>query len=59
MDAKLQIYVWELRKDSGLTLEQLSEHTGLSRATLGSYKGFQRHQHLCRHQAVTVLWCDH
>ena len=40
MDVNLLISerIWELRKDSGLTLEQLAERTGLSRAALWNYE---------------------
>lgn len=40
MDVDLLISerIWELRKDSDLTLEQLAEQTGLSRGALGNYE---------------------
>lgn len=39
-DAKLVLHerFWELRKDRGLTLEQLEKQTGISKSALGSYE---------------------
>ncbi len=39
-DAKLVMHerFWELRKDQGLTLEQLEKQTGISKSALGSYE---------------------
>ncbi len=34
----IQERLWELRKDKGLNLEQLSEATGISKSALGSYE---------------------
>ncbi len=34
----IQERLWELRKDKGLNLEELSELTGISKSALGSYE---------------------
>ena len=34
----IQERLWELRKDKGLNLEELSKLTGISKSALGSYE---------------------
>ena len=34
----IQERLWELRKDKGLNLEELSELTGISKSAIGSYE---------------------
>ena len=35
---RVQERLWELRKDKGLNLEELSKLTGISKSALGSYE---------------------
>lgn len=44
---------WELRKDRGLTLEQLEKQTGLSSSALGSYENHEAKD--ISHRAVVTL----
>ena len=54
----IQERLWELRKDKGLNLEELSKLTGISKSALGSYEkeDFKEIQSWKPHHAGRLLW---
>ena len=53
----IQERLWELRKDKGLNLEELSELTSISKSALGSYeKEDYKNQSWQPYHAGRLLW---
>ena len=54
----IQERLWELRKDKGLNLEELSKLTGISKSALGSYEkeDFKEINHGQPYHAGRLLW---
>ena len=54
----IQERLWELRKDKGLNLEELSKLTGISKSALGSYEkeDFKGNQSWQPYHAGRLLW---
>ena len=52
----IQERLWELRKDKGLNLEELSKLTGISKSALGSYEkeDFKEINHECYCNAAPI-----
>ena len=48
----IQERLWELRKDKGLNLEELSKLTGISKSALGSY---EKENYLCHYHCRAAV----
>ena len=51
----IQERLWELRKDKGLNLEELSKLTGISKSALGSYEKEDYKEDVYKRQLYHIL----